>query len=358
MDETSRIRTAQHLTVTVTVKCSDVIRATYELEPLSAAEVLATLESTGVPNGPEHVRPTVSMQDGHAVLEFPAANWGADVTMLVSALLAGEWADLATFERCRLVAMTWPDGLLPGPAFEAPETVLVGAIVKPSLGMTPSEHAETAAVLAEGGADLVKDDELLGNPPWCPLEDRVRAVVTAIPQEVTYVANVTGPIDSLLARARRAVELGAGGVMVNAFAQGLDSVRLLREAQLGVPVFAHRVGAAFWMRHPRIGVAPALVAELTRLCGADFVLVGSFTRKVADSPADVRAQVHGCHRQIGAARRSVAVLGGGVGPLNAARQVEEAGTRSGLMVLLGSAAYAYPPGPRQAVRATVEAVRT
>lgn len=287
------------------------------------------------------------------MLEFPVENWGGDVTLLVSSLFAGEWADAAGFARCRLVDVEMPAGLLPGPAFDAPGGVLVGAIVKPSLGLDPAEVAATAALLAAGGADLIKDDELLGNQGWCPLEERVRAVAAALPDGVLYAANVSGPVESLLGRAARAVELGATALMVNAFAQGLDSVRALRAAELGVPVFAHRVGAALWARNSRLGVAPAVIAKLTRLCGADYVQVGSFTGSVYDSPDDVRAQIAACHAS---APRSVAVIGGAVGPDNAAEQLAAAGARSGLMLLLGSAAYA-AGSPEDAVRATVEAVR-
>jgi ribulose 1,5-bisphosphate carboxylase large subunit-like protein len=332
-----------------------VIRATYELEPHGAAEELARIESTGLPWGPEAVRAHVVWEDGgHAAIDFPETNWGADATLLVSAILAGEWADSAAFSRCRLVEVEWPDGLLPGPAFHAPERVLVGAIVKPSLGLSPREVAETAAALARGGADLVKDDELLGDPEWCPLEERVQRVVAAIPETVRYAPNLTGPAESLLTRAERAVELGAGALMVNAFAQGLGALVALRRAGLGVPVFAHRVGAAFWTRQERFGVAPAVVAGLTRLCGADFVQVGSFTGSVFDAAEEVRVQIAACHLE---RPRAVAVLGGGVGPENAAEQVRHARTDSGLMVLLGSAAYAYPEGLDAAVRTTVEAVR-
>jgi ribulose 1,5-bisphosphate carboxylase large subunit-like protein len=102
-------------------------------------------------------------------------------------------------------------------------------------------------------------------------------------------------------------------------------------------------------------VAPRVIAELTRLFGADFVQVGSFTGSVYDTPDDVRAQIDGCHRDLGVPR-AVAVLGGGVGPANAADQVRAAGTDSGLMVLLGSAAYD-GGSPEEAVRATVESVR-
>ena len=177
-----------------------------------------------------------------------------------------------------------------------------------------------------------------------------------LPDGVRYAANVTGPVDSLLERAARVVELGAGAVMVNAFAQGLDSLRALREAELGVPIFAHRVGAALWARNRTIGVAPDVIAELTRLCGADFVQVGSFTGTVYDTPEEVRAQIVACHRVNGTARRCVAVLGGGVGPDNAAEQVAAAGTRSGVMVLLGSAAYS-AGSPEAAVASAVAGVR-
>jgi ribulose 1,5-bisphosphate carboxylase large subunit-like protein len=332
------------------------MRVIYELDPPAAAHALALIASVGRADGPEQVRGSVVSQDaGRAVLEFPDANWGADVTLLVSSLLAGEWADSTAFSRCRLVEAEWPVGLLPGPAFEGPEEVLVGAIVKPSLGLSPREVAETAASLAAGGADLVKDDELLGDLPWCPLEERVRAVTAAIPRHVRYAANVTGAAESLLSRAARSVELGAGALMVNAFAQGFGSLRALRDAELGVPIFAHGVGAAFWARGREFSVARAVIAELTRLCGADYVQVGSFSGSVSDTPDEVREQIHACRRSLGVAR-AVAVLGGGVGPLNARAQVELAGVDSGVMVLLGSAAYE-DGSPEEAVRATVESVR-
>jgi len=50
------------------------------------------------------------------------------------------------------------------------------------------------------------------------------------------------------------------------------------------------------------------------------------------------------------------VLGGGLGPDNARAQLEAAGIQSGLMVLLGQAAYRHPGGPEEGVRATVAAL--
>jgi 3-oxoisoapionate-4-phosphate transcarboxylase/hydrolase len=330
-----------------------VLRATYELAPPEAAETLALIESVGRADGPGHVRArVVEYEQGRAVIEFPETNWGRDVTLLVSSLLAGEWVDSSAFTLCRLVGVEWPRGLLPGPAFKAPGRVLVGAIVKPSLGLTPTEVAAVAAQLAAGGADLVKDDELLGDPEWCRLEDRVREVAAVLPSGVRYAANVSGPADSLLARAARAVELGAGALMLNVFAQGLDTLRALREADFGVPLFAHRVGAAFWSRGEKFGVSSDVTAGLTRLCGADYIQVGSFTGSVYDTPDEVRAQIAACRDGARDVSRAVAVIGGGVGPHNAEAQLEAAGSTAGTMLLLGSAAYANgsPEGAVRAVR--------
>ena len=68
-------------------------------------EELARIESTGLAWGPDAVHAHVASDDGRrAVIDFPETNWGGDPTLLVSAILAGEWADSAAFERCRLVA--------------------------------------------------------------------------------------------------------------------------------------------------------------------------------------------------------------------------------------------------------------
>ena len=320
------------------------MKATYEVDPPEWAETLAVLESTSLADGPEATRARVVSTEGTQVtFDFPALDEPVGVAALLSCI-AGEWADRADVHRCRLVDVEWP-AWLPGSAFEAPRGVQVGAIVKPAQGLPPAEVAERAAALTRGGATLVKDDELLTDPAGCPLLERVRAVAAT---GAFYAANVTGPVESLLERAQACVAAGASALMLNVFVQGLDALRALRDADFGVPIFAHRVGAAFLVRGERAGIDAAVVAELTRLCGADYVQVGSFTERVYDSADEVRAE-------IAAARPAVAVIGGGVGPDNAADQLAQAGTRDGVMLLLGSAAYAAEDGLEGAVRRTVAA---
>jgi ribulose 1,5-bisphosphate carboxylase large subunit-like protein len=173
---------------------------------------------------------------------------------------------------------------------------------------------------------LVKDDELQRSSPA-----RVRAINAAIPDDVLYAANATGvDADALVAA-------GARALMVNAFIAGLGSIARLRE--LGVPLFVHRVGSAFLRRGDRASVSARVLAELTRLLGADYVQVGSFSPRMFDTDDEVREQIAACHDDLAGVKRATAVIGGGVGPDNADEHLERAGTREGVMVLYGSAAY-------------------
>jgi ribulose-bisphosphate carboxylase large chain len=313
------------------------VRAVFEVRPPAWGEALAILQSVSLPDGPEDVRARVVDVEGERVtIEFPALDRETSPEQLLASCIAGEWADRGDFESCRLVEVEWPTGL-PGPACPAQPGVSIGAIVKPALGLTPTEAAAVAAELAAGGAVLVKDDELQRSSP-----ERVRAIHAAIPKHVLYAANVTG------GNADPIVEAGARALMVNAFHAGLGSIGRLRE--YGLPIFVHRVGAAFLRRGGPVSVSGRVLAELTRLLGADYVQVGSFSPRTFDSDDEVR-------EQIAAARPATAVIGGGVGAENARDQLERAGTRDGVMLLLGSAAYAHPDGVRAGVAAAVEAIR-
>jgi ribulose 1,5-bisphosphate carboxylase large subunit-like protein len=313
------------------------MRAVYEIRPPGWGETLAILQSVSLPKGPAHVRARVVDVDGERVtIDFPALDGETSAEQLLAACVAGEWADRGDLESCRLVEVEWPEEL-PGPRFPAGPGVSVGAIVKPALGLTAPEAAVVAGELAAGGAVLVKDDELQRSSP-----ERVRAIEAAVPEHVLYAANVTG------ADVEAIVAAGARAMMVNAFLAGLGSIAQLRE--YGLPVFVHRVGAAFLRRGGRVSVSAGVLAELTRLLGADYVQVGSFSPRTFDADDEVR-------EQIAAARPATAVIGGGVGAENAREQLERAGTRDGVMLLLGSAAYAHPDGVRAGVAAAVEAIR-
>lgn len=328
------------------------LRATFELEPPGAVDVLADLGGR-----------VVAQDGGRVAVELREDDWGADVSLLLSAVVAGEVMEVGALTRCRLVAMELPSGLLPGPAFGAPQgSAAVGVIIKPALGLTPAEVAEVARVAVAGGATFVKDDETLGDRPWSPLTERVRAVAKVLEPGVVYCPNVTGPAATLVERATAAVDLGATGLLLNPFAQGLASLVALREAGLGVPLFAHRAGSGPLARNRDFGPTGEVLTRLLRLCGADYVVAGAFGGKLFDTEGEVRANLAAAHGRDAGVAPSVAALGGGLGPDDVGAQLEAARSGApdgpgpgGLLVLLGSRAYRFPGGLEAAVSRAVEA---
>ncbi len=329
--------------------------AVYEIDPPEWAATLCLLQSVSFAHGPEHARARVVDVDGGRVsVAFPALAGETAAEQLLAVCVAGEWADRADVRSCRLVEVDWPPGL-PGPACGAANEIVVGAILKPALGMRPAEAAAVAAEIAAGGATFIKDDELMASPPESPLPERVRHVTAAIPPHVRYAANVTGPLETLRRRAEAAVEAGAGALMVNAYLQGLGSIAVLRAAGFGVPIFVHRVGSAFLRRGGPVSVSGRVLAELTRLLGGDYVQVGSFAERMFDSEAEVHEQIAACRDELHGVARATAVIGGGVGPATVRADIERAGVEDGLLLLLGSEAYLHPDGLRAGVAAAVEA---
>ena len=85
------------------------LRATFEMRPTGSTRLLAPLRGQVVDED----------DDGTVVLDLPEENWGADVNLLVAALVAGEVMEASALTRCRLVDLQVPYGLPPGPAFGA-----------------------------------------------------------------------------------------------------------------------------------------------------------------------------------------------------------------------------------------------
>lgn len=162
-----------------------------------------------------------------------------------------------------------------------PNTPLVALLLKPNTGQ-PSEHyARLAKEAALAGADYIKEDELQFNHSVCPLIDRVKKIVAALKeaeqitgQKVMYAPNITaGSQKQMIENAERVVELGASAVMINVIHVGLDSLRVLREADIGVPIHVHRAGHDNYSRGD-IGIDLYVLSKMFRLGGADLIHTG------------------------------------------------------------------------------------
>jgi 2,3-diketo-5-methylthiopentyl-1-phosphate enolase len=148
-------------------------------------------------------------------------------------------------------------------------------IIKPKMGMTPEQTANQVRQTFEGGADMCKDDEMCADVFNCSTEDRLKAVMDVIKtkedqtgKKMIYLCSITDEPAKMMDKAKRAIEMGANGLLV-AYSAGLPALRqLTSDPDINVPVMLHASHMIAMMKQ----IAWPVLAKLCRLCGADMML--------------------------------------------------------------------------------------
>ncbi len=306
---------------------------------------------------------------GRVTIEFPLENFGASLPNLQAAI-TGNLYELRELAACRLLDVELPAGFAlryPGPQFGvagtrrlagAPQGVLVGGIVKPSVGLLPREYAEIVGRLAAAGGDFAKDDELIANPPYSPLRERVKAVMEAVERaaqktgrKLMYAFNITDDIDRL--RENHDIVLEAGGtcVMVCINLVGLAGVAYLRSfAQ--APIHGHRTMIGALMRHPALGIDFRAYQKLARLAGVDHIHTNGMNNKFYESNEEVAASIRAVQEPLLGGYECLPVLSSGQWAGSPELAYQMVPTTDVLMVA-GGGIFAHPGG----IEAGVQSIR-
>jgi 2,3-diketo-5-methylthiopentyl-1-phosphate enolase len=151
-------------------------------------------------------------------------------------------------------------------------------IIKPKMGMTPEETANQVYQSSLGGVDMCKDDEMCTELANCSFEKRLEAVLKALKKaedktghKTLYMVSITDEVDRVQAKARKACEMGATGLLL-AYSAGPSVLRVLAEdPKITAPILLH-------VSH-MLALLPAInfpvLSKICRLCGADMILTPS-----------------------------------------------------------------------------------
>lgn len=244
-------------------------------------------------------------------ISWPLPNMGPSLPNLW-ATVAGNLFELKQFSGLRLLDIRFPEAFLdayPGPRFGVTGTrklsgveklPLVGTIIKPSVGLSPQATAEMVQLLAEGGIDFIKDDELQADGPHCPFEQRVEAVMRVINRhadrtgkKVMYAFNLTGEIDEMKRRHDYVLRAGGTCVMLSLNSTGLPGVAHFRR-HCELPIHAHRNGWGLYSRSPALGLSYIAYQKFWRLAGADHMHVNGLRNKFCEPDESVIASAREC----------------------------------------------------------------
>jgi len=360
-------------------------------EPSKVAEALASETTTGtwlrVPTETDGIRER-SQGKALGVYEFPAEGGsrkflaivahplenfgeGAPIPMIMTGI-AGEAYSMASAS-VKLVDLIMPKSLLrefKGPKFgiaglrdllRVSDRPLVGAIMKPKLGMSPREMAKICYEAAAGGADLIKDDEMQSNPPYCKREERLSAVMEAIDRgceesgkRCLYALNITDEVDEMPEIAERMAQAGANCLMINYITAGHSILRAIAEdPSIRIPILAHPTMARALTRPERIGIGLPVLKKLARVCGADIAVLSSPYGKLHQTFGEYFWSVQALRSPLGGIGASLPAIGGAVHPGLAPRHVGDLGVD--FAMIAGGAVLGHPMGPRAGIRAMVQA---
>lgn len=194
-----------------------------------------------------------SLNEGIVKIGFPKVNtdWEGDgISHLMCQLMGGQ-LDIDVFDQCRLLSVDFPSDIekhFLGPKYGLKgmreftgqyRKPFSGAIVKPKTGISPYILSEMVKELLDGGVDFIKEDEILSNPSFCRIEDRVELIsniVNNCGRNVVYCFCINGDHHTILDRAKFVSENGGNGIHIN-FWSGLGVYNSVRKMNL--PLFLH-----------------------------------------------------------------------------------------------------------------------
>lgn len=299
-------------------------------------------------------------------IAFPDINYIPQFPMLLTTLMGN---DVSTSAQVKLIDLKFSKNFLKsfkGPRFgidgiydyfSIPRRPIILNMIKPCLGFSAEEGAKIFKNVALGGMDIIKDDELFADTSYSSIEDRVKAYVKAAKQVeeetghlTTYCVNITDRFDKMLDHALRAVNAGAGMLMVNFIAAGIGSLQALVEnPEVTVPVLAHYATAGSLSESPYTGIStPTLLGKLARIAGADMCMFSSpystypFMKSRYMQIADAQ------RLPLGDLRETMPVIGGGVHPNSAEKIVNDLGKE--IVLASGGAILGHPSGPTEGAR--------
>jgi ribulose 1,5-bisphosphate carboxylase large subunit-like protein len=228
-------------------------------------------------------------KEGIVKIAFPVVNIDFNTDGIAHLLvnIMGGQLDIDNINKCHVLNIQFPESvekIFLGPKFgisgirkytKVKDKPLFGAIVKPKTGISPKTLLDMVKELVDGGANFIKEDEILSNPAFCPIEERVPLIMDYIrDKNVIYAVSIHADYPHLLDRVRQVYSLGGNAVHVN-FWCGLGCYRAIRS--LDLPLFIHFQKSGdkiFTNKNHDYHIDWRVVCKLAGMMGVDFVHAG------------------------------------------------------------------------------------
>jgi len=174
---------------------------------------------------------------------------------------------------------------------------LLGATVKPKLGLSPRNYGRVVYEALRGGLDFTKDDENINSQPFMRWRDRFLFSMEGVSRAVAESGEVKGhymnvtaaTMEEMYERAEFAKQIGSVICMID-LTIGYTAIQSMSKwaRRNGLILHLHRAGHGTYTRQKTHGVNFRVIAKWMRLAGVDHIHAGTVVGKLEGDPHAIR----------------------------------------------------------------------
>lgn len=174
---------------------------------------------------------------------------------------------------------------------------LLGATVKPKLGLSGKNYGRVVYEALQGGLDFTKDDENINSQPFMHWRDRFLYSMEAVNRAQAATGEVKGhylnvtaaTMEDMYERAEFAHELGSVIVMID-LVIGYTAIQSMSRwaRKHDMILHLHRAGHGTYTRQKSHGISFRVIAKWMRLAGVDHLHAGTVVGKLEGDPNTVQ----------------------------------------------------------------------
>jgi ribulose-bisphosphate carboxylase large chain len=174
---------------------------------------------------------------------------------------------------------------------------LLGATVKPKLGLSARNYGRVVYEALKGGLDFTKDDENINSQPFMRWRDRFLFCIEGVQRAQAYSGEVKGhymnvtaaTMEDMYERAEFAKEIGSVIIMIDLTVGFTAMTSMSKWARKnGLILHLHRAGHSTYTRQKSHGVSFRVLAKWCRMLGVDHVHAGTVVGKLEGDPLTTR----------------------------------------------------------------------
>jgi ribulose-bisphosphate carboxylase large chain len=170
---------------------------------------------------------------------------------------------------------------------------LLGATVKPKLGLSARNYGRVVFEALRGGLDFTKDDENINSQPFMRWRDRFLYCIEGVNRAQAETGEIKGhymnvtaaTMEDMYERAEFVKDLGSVIVMID-LTIGYTAIQSMAvwARRNGLILHLHRAGHGTYTRQKTHGVSFRVIAKWMRLAGVDHIHAGTVVGKLEGDP--------------------------------------------------------------------------